>query len=308
MRQPSAPDRLKEIVLSDVPLAPLTTLGAGGTARTLVSPRNRDELELAARWLRSEALSYHIIGGGSNSLVADGEIEAPVIWTRKLDAVSISREGSDILLTCGAGVLLKNIFALSLQEGWSGLEQVAGIPGTVGGALIGNAGTKEGDISSAVEMVGSVTAVGGHATIGGREIRWSYRKSSLAEDGDAIISYAVLRLRQSTKEAVTAAARYTLGQRSAQPFGARTAGCVFKNPQSAKAGKMLEEAGCKGLSVGGAKVSDMHANFIENHGDCSAADIAKLAKLCQGKVYEKFGVMLRFEIKSLGFGRGFMEG
>jgi UDP-N-acetylmuramate dehydrogenase len=308
MRQLSAPDRLEEIIRKTVPLAQLLTWGTGGTARTLISPKDGGELALAMKWLRSEGFGFHVIGGGSNSLVADGEIEDPVISTRGMNSVSISREGGSIFVTCGAGVFLKNIFALSLREGWSGLEHIAGIPGTVGGAIIGNAGTKEGEMSSVVRTVSSVRGDGEPVTMEHDEIEWGYRRSSLAESGQAVVSSAVLRLRESTKEAVTAAAKHTLEQRSSQPLGARTAGCVFKNPPRDKAGRLLEAAGCKGLSVGGAKVSEIHANFIENHGDCSAMDIANLARLCRDMVYEKFGVTLRFEIKSIGFERGFMEG
>jgi UDP-N-acetylmuramate dehydrogenase len=308
MLQLSAPDRLREIISHGAPLGPLLTWGTGGTARTLISPKDRDELALAARWLKSESSGFYVIGGGSNSLVADGEIGVPIISTRGMNAVSVSREGGNILVTCGAGVFLKNIFALSLREGWSGLEHAAGIPGTVGGAIIGNAGTKEGEMSSVVRTVGLVDSDGEPATMGHDEIAWGYRRSSLAESGQIVVSSAILSLRESTKEAVTAAAKLTLSRRSGQPFSARTAGCVFKNPPCGKAGRMLEEAGCKGLSLGGAKVSEIHANFIENHANCSAMDIARLARLCRDMVYEKFGVMLRFEIKSVGFERGFMEG
>ncbi|MDR1021134.1 MAG: UDP-N-acetylmuramate dehydrogenase [Synergistaceae bacterium] len=307
MPLPSAPERIEKITRHGVLLAGFTTWRVGGRARMLITPHDSDEASLALRWLASQGLRYYVLGGGSNTLVADGEIDVPIISTRSIDSVSFSREGGNILISCGAGVSLKKLFALSVSEGWGGLEFAAGIPGTVGGAVMGNAGTREGEISQAVQSVEATGADGRTRAAGRDEIEWGYRRCGLAERGPLVISSAVLRLRESTREAVRRAAKQTLERRKSQPLGARTAGCVFKNPVGGKAGRLLEEAGCKGLSVGGAVVSELHANFIENRANCTATDIATLAALCQDKVYKKFGVTLSFEIKPVGFERRFME-
>ncbi|MDR1516320.1 MAG: UDP-N-acetylmuramate dehydrogenase [Synergistaceae bacterium] len=307
MPQQSAPERLEKIIRRDAPLAGFTTWGVGGTAKTLLSPADRGELSISLGWLRSRGLDYYVVGGGSNSLVFDGEIDVPIISTRLMDTVTFSREGGSITLTCGAGALLKDVFALSVREGWSGLEFTAGIPGSVGGAIMGNAGTREGEISSAVRRIEMADRTGSLFTLDRGGIGWGYRRCSLAEDGIAVISSVVMELRESTPEAVAKSVRVTLERRKSQPLSARTAGCVFKNPEGDSAGRLLEEAGCKDLSVGGARVSEIHANFIENYADCTAMDIARLAKLCRDKVYEKFGVALSFEIKFVGWRGDFME-
>jgi UDP-N-acetylmuramate dehydrogenase len=273
-----------------------------------MSPADSGELSLSLEWLRSYGLGCCVIGGGSNSLVSDGEIDVPVISTKSMDAVTFSREGGRVTLTCGAGAMLKDIFALSVREGWSGLEFTAGIPGSVGGAVMGNAGTREGEISSAVLRVELADASGSLITLNRDEIEWDYRRCALAEDGFIVISSVVLQLRESTREEVARLAALTLDRRKSQPLCARTAGCVFKNPRGDSAGRLLEGASCKGLSVGGARVSETHANFIENYENCTATDIAKLAKLCRDRVYAKFGVALSFEIKFIGWRGNFMEG
>ena len=308
MRLQSAPERIDGITRRGVPLAGFTTWRVGGTAETLVEPTDADGLSAAIRWLVSHGLGCHVLGGGSNTFIADGDIRVPIISTGAMQSVSFSREGENVFVACGAGVSLKKLFALSLREGWSGLEFAAGIPGTVGGAVMGNAGTGEGEISQAIQSVEATGADGVTRSMGRDEIEWGYRRCGLSERGLAVISRVTARLRQSTQEAVARVSRQTIERRKSQPLGARTAGCVFKNPEGGKAGRLLDEAGCKGLSAGGAAVSGLHANFIENRsGCCTASDIASLAKLCRRRVYEKFGVWLSFEIQFLGFDRRSME-
>jgi UDP-N-acetylmuramate dehydrogenase len=213
----------------------------------------------------------------------------------------------DVLIVCGAGVDLRKIFALTIREGWSGLEFAAGIPGTVGGALMGNAGTRYGDIASAVRSARVVKADGTAENLNKDEINWGYRRSSLSEGEPLVISRVELALRESVREEVISSARLAIASRSLQPAGVRTAGCVFKNPPGERAGKLLDEAGCKGLSSGGARVSPVHANFIENCAGATAADIVKLAIECRQRVFERFGISLQFEIRSFGFRRVYEE-
>jgi UDP-N-acetylmuramate dehydrogenase len=304
----SAPESLGKITQNGVSLADLTTWGVGGVAKTLVSPRNGYEFGLAVQWIHSGGLMCHVIGGGSNTLAADGEIDIPIISTKRLTRIEVSRRNGEVFLECGAGSEMRKIFALSAMEGWSGLECTAGIPGTVGGALMGNAGTPEGEIASVVERVELFDERGAAKILGRDEIEWGYRRSSLAESGKFFVASVVMRLRESSRETVNEAAKKTIALRKSQPVGVRTAGCVFKNPMGYKAGKLLDESGCKGLELGGARVSTLHANFIENYANSSAMDIVKLAISCRDKVREKFGVTLMFEVKPVGFASEFLEG
>jgi UDP-N-acetylmuramate dehydrogenase len=194
---------------------------------------------------------------------------------------------------------MKEAVALSLENGWSGLECAAGIPGTVGGAVAGNAGSKTGAVGSSVERVVTLERDGSRAEWSGRGIDWGYRSCPLFEGGDRIAQRVTFRVRRSSRDEVARLAAETMRGRKFQPVSARTAGCVFKNPPGDSAGRLLDESGCKGISVGGARVSESHANFIENHSG-SALDIMSLALLCRKKVLAKFGTYLDFEIKTAG--------
>lgn len=301
-------DRLSGFTDFDCSVAPLTTWGVGGVAKLIFSPKNEDELVHAAQWLFSEGLDFFTLAGGSNTLVADGYIDRPFIHMKSLGGIAFHEEDEDVFLECAAGVDLKTVFAKSLREGWSGLEFAAGIPGTVGGALMGNAGTSGGDIGNIVHRVRSIEHGGTHKIWQRDDIEWAYRKSSLSDDPQRIISGATLKLKRSDREAVLSKAKGLLMDRKKQPLGRKTAGCVFKNPVDASAGKLIDMAGCKNLTIGGARVSPVHANFIENFADCSAKDIVKLAFLCKNKVYDKFDVVLDFEIKFVGFSANLLNG
>jgi UDP-N-acetylmuramate dehydrogenase len=189
---------------------------------------------------------------------------------------------------------------MTLREGWSGLEFAAGIPGTVGGAVMGNAGTPRGEICSSIHSVRASNCEGIVSDLGEGAIEWGYRKCSLSDEKPIVVSSVMFRLRRSTRESVIEEAARAANDRRNQPSGRMTAGCVFRNPPGDSAGRLLELAGCKGMKVGGAAVSEVHANFIENFGGATASDFASLAQRCREKVIERFGIRLRFEITTLG--------
>ncbi|GHV51170.1 UDP-N-acetylenolpyruvoylglucosamine reductase [Synergistales bacterium] len=298
--QKIAPENIEKLIRRGVPLRELTTFGVGGPA-AILSPSGEEELKEAAKWLQSEGTGCYVIGGGSNILAADEDIELPVILMTSITEVSASIKGREVLITCGAGVNLGKITAMSAREGWSGIEFAAGIPGTVGGAIAGNAGTTGGDMSSVVKSVSAIMPGGAAVDIDESELEWGYRQCGLRDIGHVFIASAVLRLHVSDAETVARGIEKAVQGRKSQPAGARTAGCVFKNPKGGSAGRLLDMAGCKGLSEGEAIVSDRHANFIENLGDATAADIMRLAEICRRRVDDMFGVFLEFEIKSIGF-------
>lgn len=278
-----------------VPLAPLTTWKIGGTAAEMAIPRDADEL--------CEVVSHHdkvyVLGGGSNVLINDGMIEGMFVSTERLLHCEVRTSDSDIYVSCGVGMRLSKLVSMAAENGWSGVEQLFGIPGTIGGALYGNAGTRMGAIADAVDSVELTDASGDRKLLSRYEMRWEYRRSFFC-DGDVIVG-AVFKLRRADKASVALAMKSAGEARAAQPTGVKTAGCVFKNPAGDSAGRLLDTAGCKGVGVGGASVSDRHANFFINDGTSTAADMAELIARCARRVYERHGVRLELEVRTVGF-------
>ena len=269
-------------------------------AETLFTPRNQDELVTAVRWARDNAADFYLLGGGSNVLISDGAIETPVILTTGMADVVARVSGEFAYLDCMSGAYLKDVLSLSVRNGWSGLECAAGIPGTVGGAVAGNVGTSQGFVGSVVESITTVEEDCSVAEWDGRTIDWAYRSCSLFTDAKRVAHKVTFGLRVMDRLEVAEAMKAAMSGRKSQPVTSRTAGCVFKNPDGNSAGRLLDTSGCKGMSVGGAKVSEAHANFIENDGSCTARDILALAEMCRKRVLEAFGVTLDFEVKTFG--------
>ncbi|MCL2684468.1 MAG: FAD-binding protein, partial [Synergistaceae bacterium] len=186
MSKLQAPDLKGSIAQSYVPLAHYTTWGVGGMAETFFTPRDQDELSAVVRWTGENAEAFFVLGGGSNVLISDGVIKTPVILTKGMSEISVSVSGDEIFLDCLAGTQLKNVLSLSARNGWSGLECAAGIPGTVGGAIVGNVGTLSGYVGQAVFRIVTVEADGSVMEWNGCEIDWEYRKCPLFEDGGRI--------------------------------------------------------------------------------------------------------------------------
>ncbi|MDR3280583.1 MAG: UDP-N-acetylmuramate dehydrogenase [Synergistaceae bacterium] len=300
MKRLSAPDIPGNFVRYNAPLAPYATWGVGGVAETLFTPRDESELVTAVKWARDNRTDFYILGGGSNVLISDDVISVPVVLMTGISGIGYREDKDDILLDCMAGTNMKDVLSLTVKNGWSGLEMAAGIPGSVGGAVAGNAGTSQGFIGSSVDRVVIVDADGTVSERMGHDMGWDYRKCGCFSDSRRVALSVTFRMRRSSPEDVADAMRTAMQGRSGQPVASRTAGCVFRNPIGDSAGRMLDVSGCKGMSVGGARVSDAHANFIENVGGCSACDIMSLAMSCRKKVMDSFGTLLTFEVKMLG--------
>ena len=304
MSKLSALDLQGSFVRNNVPLAHYTTWGVGGMAETLFAPRDKDELSAAVRRARENAENFFVLGGGSNVLISDGVIKTPVILTTEMSGISARISGDAVFLDCMAGTKLKSVLSLSTRNGWSGLECAAGIPGTVGGAIAGNAGTLSDSVGQAVLGIATIEADGSVMEWNGREINWGYRRCPLFGVDGRIAYKVTFALRALGKSHVAGAMKTVMAERKSQPVSLRTAGCVFKNPAGDSAGRLLDASGCKGMAVGGARVSEAHANFIENFGNCTALDIISLAALCKRRVRERFGAALDLEIKTLGISEG----
>jgi UDP-N-acetylmuramate dehydrogenase len=295
-------DRLR----SNVPLAPFTTFRVGGPAESLIEARSSSEIVTALKIAHAAQVPVTILGGGSNVLVADGGVRGLVIRTRGGDVVALD-EGH---VRADAAVTINGLVRWAINHRCAGLEAWAGTPGTVGGAVFGNAhfgGRLIGDLVSEVRLA----APDGVTTdVPASLMAFGYDRSRLQDSGEILLS-AVFRVSTGDPAALRAAARASLAFRKrTQPLDTPSAGCIFQNPEAGRdavpeglpwsAGALVDRAGLKGATVGGARVSRTHGNFIVNEGTATAADIRRLVDRCKTTVRDQFGVDLREEIVYLG--------
>lgn len=244
---------------------------------------------------------FFILGGGTNILVADGYNDVAVLYTghiKGIKATKIDNELTELNVMCGCTT--KELITYVIGHSLTGLEFLTGIPGTVGGALYGNAGGRsEVGFNEIVKEITTITSDCNMKKYCKDQLRWQYR-SCPVDKKDIMIASCKLLLSKTSKQQITANIRKFANLKKGQPIGKATAGCVFKNPQGMSAGKLIDDAGCCGMKCGDAVVSASHANFIENRGTATAEEIYKLAELCRKAVFDKYGVMLEYEIKFLG--------
>jgi len=284
----------------DYPLARLTTVRTGGSAEWFARPRSEAELLALLAWAGEEGLALGVIGSGSNLLVADEGFRGLAI---KLDGelAGIEREGERVV--CGGGARLPSAAAKTAGWGLAGLEFGVNIPGTAGGAVRMNANAYGGQLGEVLEWVDVCTAAGRERRQPA-ELGFAYRSSNL-EEGE-VVSRASFQLCPDASDAIKARLEQMRDKRrEAQPSGIKTFGSTFKNPederaQGRSAGQLLEAAGCRGLRVGGARFSEKHANFVENTGQATTADVLELMAEGRRRVHERFGVELEPEVQVLG--------
>lgn len=284
----------------DFPLERLTTVRTGGPADFYARPDTPERLAELLAWADSEGVEVGVIGSGSNLLVADAGFRGLVM---KLDGALASIERDGRRLVCGGGARLPQASARAAREGLTGLEFGVNIPGTVGGAVKMNANAYGGDLSRVLEWVEVATPAGTDRRTP-VDLGFSYRRSNLGPR--EIVARASFALEDADPEGVKATlARMRDQRKAAQPSGIKTFGSTFKNPDDARAGGrsagvLLDEAGCRGLEVGGARFSEKHANFVENTGTATTADVIALMAEGRRRVRERFGVELEPEVQLLG--------
>lgn len=281
------------------PLARHTYLRLGGAARYFAEPQGFGELERLMDWTRVARLPLRVIGGGSNLLIADEGVQALVISLRRVSG-GFGFEGTQVV--AGSAVMLPALARAAAERSLGGLEFAIGIPGTVGGALMSNAGIGDGrDIGSLVQSV-EVMGGRGRQTLLPAQLQFGYRQSALRHAGVMVIA-ATLQLTPRPRAEIEAEMRRLLEQRQAsQPTADPNAGSIFRNPPGDHAGRLIDAAGCKGLRVGGAHVSELHANFIVHDGTATAADVVALMEQVQERVFSHAGVWLTPEIVWWGDG------
>ena len=287
-------DRLQE----NVPLAPYTSARIGGPVDALISATSADELAETVSRLWELDVPYKMLGGGSNVLVSDRGVRGVVVLNRA-KAVRFDK-GSRPRVRAEAGVVIANLARRTASHGLAGLEWAAAVPGTVGGAVYGNAGAFGGDMAGSLVHAELLTAQG-RETWSVEKMEYGYRTSVLKRQTlKIVVLSAELRLEHSTKEAVSVKiSEFSERRKATQPPGA-SMGSMFKNPPGDFAGRLIEAAGLKGTRIGTAEISPVHANFFINHGQTKAEDVRALVNLAQKTVAEKFGVNLVLEIELIG--------
>jgi UDP-N-acetylmuramate dehydrogenase len=284
---------LEPIVTENVPLAPLTWFKLGGPARYLVRPRTQEELQEAAARCVQENIPIYVLGLGANLLVSDEGVDGAVFrlgeeyWRR----VKIEKNVVEV----GAGADIQKLLMRTVRQGLAGLECLAGIPGTIGGGIRMNAGGKFGDIGA---LVTKVTVMDSTGTVFDRtrdDLIFGYRSTNIAAK---FILGTTLELDEDDPDRIMRRTKEIwMYKRNSQPLNSKNAGCMFKNPRGLSAGAMIDQAGLKGLRVGGAEVSTKHANFVVSYPGGTTADVMSLIKIIREKVFEKHGVTLETEVQ-----------
>src|SRR5262245_25285069 len=280
-----------------VALGPHTSLRVGGSADYFLLAQSTEALTAALQWAKGEGLPVRVIGGGSNLLVAEAGVAGLVI---KIATTNWQVDGT--VVKADAGVNLANMARRLAKQGWGGLEWAANVPGTVGGAAVNNAGAFGGDTASCLRSLMLVDAEGRVQRLEQPDLHYAYRISVLKrrERGDIGVVAVELVVHQSLAHQADARVKEFNTQRMRTQPRILSAGSVFANPEGSYSGRLIEEVGLKGLTIGGAQISEQHANFIVNPGGATANDVYVLMRRAQDVVFERTGIWLRPEIELLG--------
>lgn len=282
----------------DAPMKEYTSFKAGGNAALLIQPGSMEELSYTLKLLADKKVKHLVIGNGSNLLVKDTGYHGVII--RIGEAFQQINVNGD-RIEAGAGLLLSAVAREAYNASLTGFEFAAGIPGSIGGAVFMNAGAYDGEISQIIESVEILSQDGAHVTIKTREeLELSYRHSILQRTGDILLK-ATFLLKKGDQERISARMKELTAKRTEkQPLAYPSAGSFFKRPQNNYAGKLIQDAGLRGLKLGGAQVSPLHAGFIINTGGATATDIIDLMEVIRNTVFEKSGILLEPEVRIIG--------
>ena len=284
-------------ILYNEPMKNHTSFKVGGPADIFIEPDDMAELVKAIKDLKEQCVSYYIMGNGSNLLVSDKGLRGAVVKIgEKFGSVSINND----IITAESGVLLSTLSKMAAKESLTGMEFASGIPGSLGGAVTMNAGAYGGEMKDIVEWVEVLDQDLNLKRLKNDEMKFMYRKSVI-EPGKHIVLRCCIRLKKGNKDEIdNKMAELAEKRKSKQPLHLPSAGSTFKRPEGYFAGKLIEDAGLRGFSIGGAQISTLHCGFVVNNGDATAKDVYDLIRHVQKTVFEKFNVMLEPEVKILG--------
>ena len=307
--QTAMKEQLGGFLSFNAPMRRHTSLSIGGPADIYAEPPTLAALEACLKWMRTNDVPITIIGGGTNLLVTDKGIRGAVITLKKLASeLTWMKDGKDeVKLTAGAGRSLHSVAHYAVSHGWKGLNFAIGIPGTLGGSIMMNAGTHNGSMGQVVDSLRVISPEGRIATVAKDDLTFSYRQCHICTEGASpyrpvIIIDAILKLAPGDAAELKQEADLLLESRKkSQPIHLKSAGCFFKNPRSGKsAGELIDLAGLKGTTMGGAMVSPLHANYLINTGEATARDMMALKDHVKRIVMDQFGVDLEEEVKIIG--------
>ena len=284
----------------NISLSNFTTWRIGGPAEWIAEPKNDEEIKYLINWINKKKITCNIIGAGSNLLINDKGIKGLSLCMRQLKGIYI--EKSTGIIEVRSGEMLPTLARKAAANGLHGLEWAVGIPGTIGGAVVMNAGAQGNCISQYVESITALSLNGEYKLMKATDLDFGYRYSLLQEE-QLIVSSARLKLEAGHRESkIRQITNENFNHRlRSQPYKEQTCGSVFKNPEPLKAAKLIEELGLKGFRCGGAEISKIHSNFIINENKASSADVQGLIKYIQKKVLDAYGILLETEVKQCGF-------
>jgi UDP-N-acetylmuramate dehydrogenase len=290
---------VKGAILSNIDLSDLTSYRVGGPAEWFSAPQNQEQLQAVREWAQQENLPITVLGAGSNLLISDRGLRGFILSTRHLRQQTLDADTG--LVTVEAGKPLPRLCWQVAEKGLSGLEWAVGVPGTVGGAVVMNAGAHDGNIADSLVSAEVLHPNGQVSLLSRKDLNYSYRTSSL-QGSPIVVLRATFQLTPGVNPETVAQTTQTHRDHrlKTQPYDQPSCGSVFRNPLPQKAGWLIEQSELKGLRIGGAQVSPKHANFIVNCGNATANDIYTLISVIQEKVQEKWELSLHPEVKMLG--------
>ena len=284
----------------DIPMKEHTGLAIGGPADVFLRPEEPLSIRNLMVTLKKKGVPFFTLGGGTNVLIRDGGMEGVVLSLKEFGRVEVLKEGDTCAeLFVEAGVPLQKLVNFCKEHGYSGIEGLTGIPGSVGWAICGNAGSYGCEMKDVLVSAAIMDAAGRLDRFKAEGLEFGYRKSGIAQ-ADIVLS-ANMKLRRDDKEDVAGRTeRFFFEKKQTQPISDRSAGCVFRNPGGSPAGRLIDEAGCKGMRVGAIEVSGVHANFFVNKGGGTASEYLELMDRVSETVQKKFGISLEPEIRVAG--------
>lgn len=287
----------KEDILLNEPMYKHTTFRVGGEAGCLVRISDARQLMKLVPYLKMVEIPYFILGNGSNLLVGDKGYEGVILQIgSKMNTITVE----DTRIVAGAGALLSQVSKFAWENGLTGLEFASGIPGTLGGGIVMNAGAYDGEMKQVVEQVTVMNEEGEIMELDAQTMEFGYR-TSIIKNRPFIVLKSVLKLQHGDRDEIRAKMEeFSIKRKEKQPLEYASAGSTFKRPEGYYAGKLIMDAGLRGYSIGGARVSEKHCGFVINDGRATAADVAEVIKEVQERVKDKFGVTLETEVIFLG--------
>ena len=283
----------------NISLSNFTTWKIGGPAEWIAQPKNNTEIKYLMHWINKKKIPCNIIGAGSNLLINDKGVKGLILCMRQLKGIQMDK--STGIIEVLSGEMLPTLARKAATSGLQGLEWAVGIPGTIGGAIVMNAGAQGHSISNYLESITTLSLTGEYKIIKANDLNFRYRYSLLQSEQLIVVS-ARLKLEPGHTETILQMTKENLNHRlRTQPYKDQTCGSVFRNPEPLKAAKLIEEIGLKGFRVGGAEISKIHSNFIINANKACSYDVQELIKHIQKKVFDSYGILLETEVKQCGF-------